>query len=69
MKYIALILYLSLIPTDSYASNKKTIIVEKNKKMTHKQSVEVRQSVKKGKCRKAIDPKTKKQYYVCDRNN
>ena len=73
MKYILTILISLAIMFPSYAvssnppSKKQTYQVDNKKKLNHKQQKELAKSVKQKKCKKAIDKKTKKVYYVCEK--
>lgn len=47
-------------------SKQQTVKVD-NKKLTSKQQREIKKAVKQKKCVKALDKKTKKVYYVCEK--
>ena len=77
MNFIIPLLIITLMAIPAYASGKvakpvaylikqKQTVVVHNKQLTQKQLKEAKQAVKEKKCRKAIDPKTKKEYYICN---
>lgn len=69
MKYILTILISLAIMFPSYseaASKKQTYHVD-DKKLNHKQQREIKRAIKEKKCAKAIDKKSKKVYYVCEK--
>lgn len=48
-------------------SKQHTIKVEQNKKLNHKQQKELSKSIKRGKCKKGSDKKTKQVIYICSK--
>lgn len=74
MNFIIPLLIITLMAIPAYAANKQTAksikqkqtVVVHNKQLTQKQLKEVGQAVKEKKCKVAIDPKSKKKYYICN---
>ena len=78
MNFIIPLLIITLMAIPAYAANKQTAkpmaypikqkqtIVVHNKQLTQKQLKEVKQAVKEKKCKSAVDPKSKKKYYICN---
>lgn len=52
--------------TEASPSKQQTVKVD-NKKLTSKQQKEIKKAIKEKKCVKALDKKTKKVYYVCEK--
>lgn len=74
MKYPLTLLLLTLsimFPAHAVSSNppskKQTYHVDTKKKLNYKQKKELTKSIKQKKCSKAIDKKTKKVYYICEK--
>ena len=69
MKYILTILISLVImfPAYSEAASKKQTYQVDNKKLNHKQQKEIKRAIKEKKCTKALDKKSKKVYYVCEK--
>lgn len=73
MNFIIPLLIITLMAIPAYASGKtakpikqKHTVVVHNKQLTQKQLKEAKQAVKEKKCKVALDPKSKKKYYICN---
>ena len=53
----------AVVPHDVCAKDKQTIVVDSKKKMSYNEQQKLKKQLKK--CKKAVDPKTKKEYYLC----
>ena len=74
MNFVIPLLIITLMAIPAYAANKQTAksikqkqtVVVHNKQLTQKQLKEVKQAAEEKKCRKVVDVKTKKEYYICN---
>lgn len=72
MHFIVLLLIISLCSFPMWseaanASSKQQTVKVDNKKLTSKQQKEIKKAIKEKKCKEALDKKTKKVYYVCEK--